>query len=57
MNLILVKAEDFDSYISSLELKDIQDGKVPDSTFFCLDTDRSIVVAMLCGQMQIRDED
>lgn len=41
---------DFDSYIASLELKDTQDGKVPDSTFFCLDTDRNIVV----GAVNIR---
>ena len=41
---------DFDSYISSLEIKDVQDGKVPDSTFFCLDTDRIIFV----GAVNIR---
>lgn len=41
---------DFDSYISSLELKDVHDGKVPDTTFFCLDTDRNIVV----GAVNIR---
>lgn len=45
-----VDYHDFDSYISSLELKDVHDGKVPDSTFFCLDTDRNIVV----GAVNIR---
>ena len=47
---------DFDSYISSLEQKEVRDGKVPDSTFFCLDTDRNIIV----GAVNIRhylDED
>lgn len=41
---------DFDSYIASLELIDTQDGKIPNSTFFCLDTDRNIVV----GAVNIR---
>ena len=41
---------DFDSYISSLEQKEGRDGKVPDSTFFCLDTDRNIIV----GAVNIR---
>jgi len=41
---------DFDSYISSLEQKEVRDGKVPDSTFFCLDTDRNIIV----GAVNIR---
>lgn len=41
---------DFDNYIASLELKDVHDGKVPDSTFFCMDTDRNIVV----GAVNIR---
>ena len=41
---------DFDNYIASFELKDVHDGKVPDSTFFCMDTDRNIVV----GAVNIR---
>lgn len=41
---------DFDIYLDSLEVKENQDGLVPDSTFFCLDTDRNIFV----GAVNIR---
>lgn len=41
---------DFDTYLESLEVKENQDGLVPDSTFFCLDTDRNIFV----GAVNIR---
>ncbi len=41
---------DFDNYCANLEIKDTSGGLVPDSTFFCLDTDRNIVV----GAVNIR---
>lgn len=41
---------DFSSYLESLEVKDNKGGLVPDSTYFCLDTDRNIFV----GAVNIR---
>lgn len=41
---------DFDAYLESLEVKDNKEELVPDSTFFCLDTDRNIFV----GAVNIR---
>ena len=41
---------DFDYYLANLEQKEAIDGKVPDSTFFCLDLDRNIFV----GAVNIR---
>lgn len=41
---------DFDYYLDNLELKEAKEGKVPDSTFFCLDLDRNIFV----GAVNIR---
>ena len=41
---------DFDNYCRNLEIKDASGGLVPDSTFFCLDTDRNVVV----GAVNIR---
>ena len=41
---------DFEYYCKNLEIKDTSGGLVPDSTFFCLDTDRNIVV----GAVNIR---
>ena len=41
---------DFDYYINYLEITEEKDGKVPDSTFFCLDEDRNIFV----GAVNIR---
>lgn len=41
---------DFDYYLEHLETKEEKDGRVPDSTFFCLDTDRNIFV----GAVNIR---
>ena len=35
---------DFTYYCEHLEVKDTDEGLVPDSTFFCLDMDRNIVV-------------
>ncbi len=35
---------DFDFYCNNLEVKDRSEGLVPDSTFFCLDEERNIVV-------------
>ena len=40
----------FDCYCNNLEVKDTSDGLVPDSTFFCLDEERNIVV----GAVNIR---
>lgn len=41
---------DFDYYLENLEQKEETGGRVPDSTFFCLDTDRDIFV----GAVNIR---
>jgi len=41
---------DFDYYLANLELKAEKNGRVPDSTFFCLDLDRNIFV----GAVNIR---
>lgn len=41
---------DFDAYAESIEVKEGDDRLVPDSTFFCLDTDRNIFV----GAVNIR---
>ena len=41
---------DFDYYLEHLELTEETEGRVPDSTFFCLDTDRDIFV----GAVNIR---
>ena len=40
----------FEAYIKSLEVKEVQEGLVPDSTFFCLDEERDIFV----GAVNIR---
>ena len=41
---------DFKYYLENLEIKEEIDGKVPDTTFFCLDEDRNIFV----GAVNIR---
>ena len=41
---------DFEKYCNSLEVKEGYEDIVPDSTFFCLDTDRNIIV----GAVNIR---
>lgn len=41
---------DFDTYLENLETKEEKDGRVPDSVFFCLDTQRNIFV----GAVNIR---
>lgn len=41
---------DFQYYLDNLEVKEEVDGKVPDTTFFCLDIDRNIFV----GAVNIR---
>ena len=41
---------DFDNYCANIEVKENTEGLVPDSTFFCLDTDRNIMV----GAVNIR---
>ena len=42
--------QDFDYYLQHLEIKVETDGRVPDSTFFCLDEERDIFV----GAVNIR---
>ena len=42
--------KDFDYYLDNLEYKEAKDGFVPDSTFFCLDEERNILV----GAVNIR---
>lgn len=34
---------DFEYYLKNLEIKEEVDGRVPDSTFFCLDVDRDFL--------------
>ncbi len=41
---------DFENYCKNLDVKEASDGFVPDSTFFCLDVDRNIIV----GAVNIR---
>ena len=41
---------DFETYCYNLEIRDAGSGLVPDSTFFCLDEDRNIIV----GAVNIR---
>ena len=43
---------DIDRYMESLEVKELNGKYVPDSTFFCLDTDRNIFV----GAVNIRHD-
>ena len=45
-----VDHHDFDRYLSSLEVSKADNGLVPDSTFFCLDTERNLFV----GAVNIR---
>lgn len=42
--------KDFENYCKELEIKDDRSGLVPDSTFFCLDEERNIMV----GAVNIR---
>ena len=44
--------QDFDYYLQHLEIKVETDGRVPDSTFFCLDEERNIFV----GAVNIRHD-
>lgn len=41
---------DFDSYLENLEIREETDGRVPDTTLFCLDVERNIFV----GAVNIR---
>ncbi len=41
---------DFENYVKNLDISEPKEGFVPDSTFFCLDTDRNILV----GAVNIR---
>lgn len=41
---------DFETYLSTIDVKDNYGGLIPDSTFFCLDTERNIFV----GAVNIR---
>ena len=45
-----VDYRDFENYCKNLEIKDATEGAVPDSTFFCLDEERNIMV----GAVNIR---
>ena len=47
---------DFDFYLANLEIKKEQDGRVPDSTFFCLDTDRNIFVGAINIRHYLNEE-
>lgn len=47
---------DFDYYLANLEIKKEQDGRVPDSTFFCLDTDRNIFVGAINIRHYLNEE-
>ena len=38
--------DDFDYYLSNLETNEPKDGLVPDSTFFCIDEQRNIIVGL-----------
>lgn len=38
---------DFDYYLENLEIKEERNGRVPDSTFFCLNVDRNIFVGAI----------
>ena len=42
--------EDFDYYLDNLETKEAKNGLVPDSTFFCIDEERNVIV----GAVNIR---
>jgi predicted acetyltransferase len=37
----------FEEYCESLEIRDTSDGRVPDSTLFCLDEERNVIVGAL----------
>ena len=42
--------DDFDFYLSNLETSEPKDGWVPDSTFFCFDEQRGIMVGAVNNQ-------
>lgn len=46
---------EFDAYAESLEVKEGDDRLVPDSTFFCLDTDRNIFVGAVNIRHRLND--
>ena len=37
---------DFEYYLEHLEIKEERDGRVPDSTYFCLDLERKIFIIL-----------
>ena len=47
---------DFEYYLEHLEIKEEVDGKVPDSTFFCLDVDRDIFVGAVNVRHYLTEE-
>ena len=47
---------DFDYYLENLEIKQETNGRVPDSTFFCLDLDRDIFVGAVNIRHYLNDE-
>ena len=51
-----VDYHDIDNYINSLEVKEPYGKYVPDSTFFCLDTDRNIFIGAVNIRHYLNDE-
>ncbi len=47
---------DFGYYLENLELKEEADGRVPNSVFFCLDTDRDIFVGAIDIRHYLNEE-
>ena len=46
---------DFDNYLANLDVKDETEGLVPDSTFFCLDTEQDIFVGAVNIRHRLND--
>lgn len=56
-SIIKVDYKDFEKYLQSMETKENkEDGKVPDTTFFCLDTKRNIFVGAVNIRHYVNDE-
>lgn len=47
---------DFDYYLQNLEIKQETNGRVPDSTFFCLDVERDIFVGAVNIRHYLNDQ-
>lgn len=46
---------DFDNYLANLDVKDETEALVPDSTFFCLDTEQDIFVGAVNIRHRLND--